>query len=193
VKKTRKTYLISRKLEESAKAVFSYKQLSLIAEIPTEQVRVYASRLVQQGFAKRLLRGYISLTEDPFIISTQLVEPSYISFTAALYLREKLQQAPFVVECVTPVNSRRIKEPAIIYHKIDGRLFFGYERMPRYRSYIFVAQPEKALLDMVYYGRLYGNLEIDLDKDRLLAFGSRYSLLNSGRARRVVAWVKKHA
>src|SRR5579875_785117 len=88
MKKTRKIYLISRKLEESNRAVFDYNQLSVVAGIPAEQVRVYASRLIHQGFVKPLLRGYISLTEDPFLISTQLVEPSYISFTAALYLEK---------------------------------------------------------------------------------------------------------
>jgi len=161
--------------------------------IPLEQVKVYALRLVRKGLVKKLLRGYISLTEDPFIISCQLVEPSYISFTSALYVRGLLKQAPSIVECVTPLNSRMIKKLSISYHKIDGRLFFGYERVARYGSYIMVAHPEKALLDMVYFGRLVKGLKIKVEPYKLHSIASRYRSLANKRARRVLRWVKEYA
>jgi predicted transcriptional regulator of viral defense system len=193
MKKTRKTYLLARLLEESDRAVFNYNQLSTITGVPKKYVRVYASRLVQHGFAKRLLRGYISLTDDPFIISTQIVEPSYVSFMGALYIREKVQQAPFLVECVTPKNTMKIRSMAIEYHRIDGRFFLGYEAVRRYRSYVFVATAEKAVLDMVYFDKMPERIKLDLETDTLRALGRVYEASTGSRAKRVIRWLKENA
>jgi hypothetical protein len=85
-----------------------------------------------------------------------------------------------------------IKKLSISYHKIDGRLFFGYERVARYGSYIMVAHPEKALLDIVYFGRLVKGLQVKVDPYKLQSLASRYRSLANKRARRVLRWVKEY-
>ncbi|MCL5067632.1 MAG: hypothetical protein M1368_04685 [Thaumarchaeota archaeon] len=54
--------------------------------------------MVKKGLARRVMDGVISLTDDPLIVASQLVEPSYISFTSALYLRGCIQQAQVLVK-----------------------------------------------------------------------------------------------
>ena len=54
---------------------------------------------------------------------------------------------------MTPVNSIRFKQHRIVYHRIHPKLFFGYRRYKADRSYIFVAEPEKALIDGYYFNR----------------------------------------
>jgi predicted transcriptional regulator of viral defense system len=156
-------------------------------------VKVYASRLVVKGLASRLKEGVISFTSDPFIIATQLLEPSYISLTSALYLHELILQVQSHVECVTTHNTRRLL--GIEYHRIHPKLFFGYERRERGQSYIFLAEPEKAVLDMVYLGLAYPLILQEvlpkLDRERLISLGIRF--METTRGKRVARWVNQNA
>jgi len=113
----------------TSRLVFNYNQLSRALGYERSLVKVYASRLVKRGLASKIADGIISFTDDRFIIATQLVEPSYISMTSALYLQELILQAPSYVECITTHGTKRILE--IEYHKIHPKLFFGYERKER--------------------------------------------------------------
>lgn len=186
-------YEIRDEVLRRKRRVFDLHQLSNLVLIPREQVRVYVGRLVKKGFAHRVLDGVVSFVEDPFIIGSQLVEPSYVSFTGALYLHGLVQQVPGVVECVTTVNSMRFDCIGIQYHKIHPRLFFGYERMERYGSYIFLAEPTKAVLDMVYFGLYPETLKFDLNEEELKSAAKSYGTVGGFRAKMVQRWVKDHA
>lgn len=176
----------------SGRLVFDLGQLANVSLLPRRYARVYASRLVKKGLARRVVEGVISFTDDPFVISTQLVEPSYVSFTSALYLRGQIRQAPAFVECVTTRNSLKFPELGIEYHRIIPQLYFGYERMERYGSYVYVATSEKAALDMVYHG-LYYETPIALDVKRVASLAGRFAVYGGNRGRRVTKWVREHA
>ncbi len=147
-------YKIREKAQYSGREVYSIQQLANLAERPKTIAKVYASRLVKKGLAKRLLRGKIAFTDDDYIIATQLIEPSYISLSSALLFHGLIQQVPVEVECVSTRNSFRFPKLGITYHKIPPSLFFGYEKHRKGNSYIFVAESEKALIDAVYLGKL---------------------------------------
>jgi len=134
----------------SGRAVFSIQQLANLTGKPKAVARVYASRLVKRGLATRVLRGRLSFTDDDFVVATQLVEPSYVSLQSALLFHGLTTQVPACVECISPKNSRRYLALGIAYHKMPPSLMFGYEAHARSGSYAFVADPEKALLDMAY-------------------------------------------
>ncbi len=136
---------------ESGRSVYNIQQLSNLIAKPKEITTVYFSRLVEKNLAKRLQRGRISFTDSDFVIATQLVEPSYISLDSALAFHEIINQVPAHIQCVTPVNSMRSQKYGIVYHRIHPKLFFGYQRHKIEKSYIFVADPEKALLDGYYF------------------------------------------
>jgi len=185
-------YEIRERLLSSGKAVFNMAQLSNLLGIPRDHAKVYASRLVERGWAWRPMRGMIALTRDEFVIATQLIEPSYMSMHSALYLLGLVDQVPFRIECVTTRYSIEISD--IRYRRVVPRLFFGYRRMERSGSYVFVALPEKAVLDMVYFGypppeRILSEVSIPMLKEMT----KRYSGERGYRARRVVRWVKSVA
>lgn len=135
---------------DSGRAVFSMQQLSNLVGKSKAACTVYASRLVQKGMAVRVLKGKISFEKDEFIIATQLIEPSYISLNSALLFHGIITQVQKDVECVTAKNSLRFKKLGIIYHKIPSQLFFGFKKHAKGRSYVMIAEPEKALLDGLY-------------------------------------------
>ncbi|MCL4323326.1 MAG: hypothetical protein M1498_02625 [Candidatus Thermoplasmatota archaeon] len=136
---------------ESGRSVYNIQQLANLVGRSKEITTVYFNRLVERKMAARLLRGKISFSDNDFIIATQLVEPSYISLDSALLFHEITNQVPAQIQCATPVNSIQFLEHGIVYHKIHPKLFFGYQRYRIEKSYIFVADPEKALIDGYYF------------------------------------------
>lgn len=178
---------------ESGRAVFSYDQLATLAGIPRDHTRVYASRLVQRGLATKVVGGVVTFDEDPFLVATQFLEPSYVSLSSALYLRGIAWQIPSVVECVTTRNSMELRSPRVRYHRIVPRLFFGYERVSRFGSYVFVATAEKAVLDEAYYGMSPSTSGLELDYGRLRSMAEPYGKSGGQRGRRVANWVKARA
>ncbi|MCD6244592.1 MAG: hypothetical protein J7J65_05090 [Candidatus Korarchaeota archaeon] len=185
-------YEIRERLLSSGKAVFNMAQLSNILGIPRNHAKVYASRLVERGWAWRPMRGVIALTRDEFIVATQLIEPSYISMHSALYLLGLVDQVPSRIECVTTRYS--IEVSGIRYRRVVPRLFFGYRRVDRAGSYVFVALPEKALLDMIYFGYSPpGWMLSEVSVPTLGGMARRYSGLRGYRAKRVVRWVRSIA
>ncbi len=134
----------------SGRAVFSVQQLANLIGRSRSVTTVYMSRLVEKGMASRILRGIISFEDDDFIVATQLVEPSYVSLDSALLFHGVATQITKNVECVTSRNSIAYESLGIVYHKIPKSLFFGYKREGKGRSYVFVADPAKALIDGFY-------------------------------------------
>jgi predicted transcriptional regulator of viral defense system len=136
-----KIYEIRDHALSSGRLVYSTRQLAKLVGVPDSYAKVYAYRLVQKGMAWRLSCGSISFTHDTFIIASQLIEPSYVSMHSALYLRGLIDQVPSIVEAVTTKRPAWLRELGIRYRKISGKLFFGYERLARANSYVFVATP----------------------------------------------------
>ncbi|MHA1632115.1 MAG: type IV toxin-antitoxin system AbiEi family antitoxin domain-containing protein [Candidatus Freyarchaeota archaeon] len=188
-----KLYEVKDRVLAGGRLVLSVAQLSNLMAIPRSHAKVHASRLVERGFAWRVRRGVISFTDDPFVVASQLVEPSYASFTAALYLRGLVDQVPAVVECVTTRGSFEFERLGIRYRKVHPSLFFGYERVERQGSYAHVAKPAKAVLDMVYFGAYPESLRVELDGRELASMAEAYKRVGGFRARRVLRWVVSRA
>ena len=174
----------------SGRAVFSVQQLSNLIGKRRAIATVYMSRLVRKGMASRLLRGRIAFGGDDFVIATQLVEPSYVSLDSALMLHGITKQVTRAVECVTTTNSVRYKRLGIAYHKIPGGLFFGYARQSRGNSYVFVAEPQKALVDGLYLNRYsegrFAELAEGLDFGGIAGMLKRFNGRGGIRLRRVI-------
>ena len=175
--------------------MYTHAQLAALFGYSRDQIRVYAHRLVKKGFAFRPMEGVVAFSQDPYIIATQLIEPSYISFSSALYFHGVLYQVPSTVECITTRNPGHLTNLGIDYHKINPSLFFGYSRMERGRSYAFVAEPEKAILDSVYFSKDYEQMTLEslpgLNKEKLRRYTEAFSGSHYGR--KVMGWYLKHA
>jgi hypothetical protein len=67
----------------------------------------------------------------------------------------------------------------VVYHKIPKSLFFGYRRHSKANSYVFVAEPEKAIIDGIYLN-VYGKKDIEefmpkLNHSRLLELAEGFN------------------
>lgn len=171
-------YKIRDMCNKSGRSVFTTSQLANLLGVSDEIARLYSSRLVKNGMAQRIRRGYISFSRNDYIIATQLLEPSYISLNSALLFHGIIQQVPNNVQVVTTINSLNLSSEGIEYHKIDPGLFFGYDRVRTENSYFLMASPEKAMIDGFYLNIFDEEFLIDHSKgleyskimERLLLF-----------------------
>jgi len=182
-------YKIKEKVIESKKAVFNTNQLANLIGKSTAITNVYVSRLVISGLAKRK-HGRIIFSSDDNVISTQFIEPSYVSLSSALFFHQVINQVPTVTSCVTTVNTRYYPDMQLKYHKITPKLFFGFKKYNLAESYAYIADVEKAILDGIYYG-IY-NKSILQDYKSVINFKllTKYSKKYPKKVKRVIEDVK---
>jgi predicted transcriptional regulator of viral defense system len=189
-KKELSLYKIRDLALKGERRVFSIQQVSNLVGKPNRITKVYAARLVKNGLAKKLQKGKISFTEDEFIISTQLIEPSYISFVTALNMHHLIMQVPARIDCATTKRNYYNKALGLYYHKIPKELLFGYAKERTENSYYFLAEPEKALIDCIYLNTLSKNtikeITPNLDKQKLEEYANK--LAGKG-AKKVKRWI----
>jgi predicted transcriptional regulator of viral defense system len=182
-------YKIKDKAIESKKAVFNTRQLANLIGKSVAVSNVYISRLVNNGLAKRK-HGRVIFSSDDNVISTQFIEPSYISLSSALFFHKIINQVPTTTTCVTTINSRYYKDMQLKYHKITPKLFFGFKKYNLDQSYAYIAEPEKAILDGIYYGIYNKSIFEDYKSKINFRLLKKYSKLYPKRIRDVIENVK---
>jgi predicted transcriptional regulator of viral defense system len=133
------------------KPYFTVGDLEKILNQQRPSLYVTLNRLVNYGVLTRLRRGVYQAALQPAElprIANALVYPSYLSFESALSRYGVLSQAPFMLTFATSRRSQRLVlgETAVEFHQLKQELFFGYTLVDG----LFLAEPEKALLDQCY-------------------------------------------
>ena len=134
--------------------------LLLAGDVSVTSVRKQLSRWVSKGKIIQLKRGlyavaspYRAKEPHPFLIANMLKKASYVSLQSAL---EYYGMIPEYVPTVTSITTGR---PGVIgsvlgryqYKHIKKDLFWGYyENEVIKDTSVFIAEPEKALLDLIY-------------------------------------------
>ncbi len=139
------------KLEGSGKDYLSIPDLEKILKAKRRSLYVILTRLVKEGWLVRLNSGvYITSSQAPDLekIANQLYNPSYLSFESTLSQRGVLSQIPYTLTFATTSRTRKIQlgEQEVLYRHLKPILFTGYHLTQG----VFIAEPEKAFLDLVY-------------------------------------------
>ena len=130
-------------------------------------------RLESRGFVEKVKDGiYLNrLTPncDPRDLVNALEPHSYVSLESALAEWGVTSQNPLGLLCVTSIQPPREYKTSlanVLLRYIKHTLFRGFiKRKTRYSTY-YIAEPEKALLDLIYF-RLRDGLPIALDEFNL--------------------------
>lgn len=131
--------------------LFSYAYLVQALDSPPQHVSTQLTRLVQKGVLTKIAKGWY---ENPFNpaspeeIAMRLRYPAYLSMEYLLSKESILSQRTFTL---TVMSLKRrytftVKDTKLEYHQLSKPLFFGYTT----RNGIHIAEPEKALLDLLY-------------------------------------------
>ncbi len=166
---------IYKKLVEKKYYLFSFEDLCVF--YPKEKrssLRQYLSRWKKQGWIGSLRNGLYELTfpegrgVPDFFIANKMYAPSYISLETALSYYSIIPEVSMAVVSVTPKITRRFKNTHgfFIYRSIQPEAFQGYVIEKHNGFDVLIAEPEKALVDYLYFKTLRGG-KFDRKAERL--------------------------
>lgn len=125
-------------------------------EPPSASARL--SRLVSNGRTVRLWRDAYTVHRDPLLVASHLAFPFYISLWYALSHHGYTLQVPHEISVLTTMRTFRTAIEfggmRISFVLIASRHLFGFEKLVIGGLEIFMATPEKALVDAVLLRRI---------------------------------------
>jgi len=157
------------KIQNIDKTLFTGDDLSRAFGITKKSAQVTASRYVKSNLLLRIKRDLYILPqnfkhlqeEELFSIANLIQTPSYISLTTALsYYNLTTQQTPNFVESVALKRSKQtiIKDINFNYILLKRDFYLGFIKNENF----FIANPEKALADLIYLTAI-GKNKADFD------------------------------
>lgn len=131
--------------------VFTVRDIADVLNKGREYAYLVAYRLKKREVIHEIEKGKYTLEEDPFLIASWIVWPSYVSGWAALNYYKLTEQLPFTIHVVTTRKRKRkivsYGNTKIEFIKVRGSAFFGFRRMAYQNREIFIAEEEKAIAD----------------------------------------------
>jgi predicted transcriptional regulator of viral defense system len=157
-----------QELNSIKKIYFGYEEIARVFGIRPDSAKVTASRYVRQGLLLRVKRNlYVrrevwnaATVEEKFSLANLAQVPSYISLTTALeYYEITTQMLRNFYESVAIKRTKEINLNGSVfrYTKLTSDLYFGFIK----EKGVFIATPEKALLD-AFYLMSYGRYSLDI-------------------------------
>jgi len=147
--------------------IFRVEDISRVLRIDRIRASKILYYLEKKGDIRRIMKGVYTVASDDKVVATGIYRPSYISMFTALYLHGVLLQVPRRIQVVTTkiygVKKVIFDGTEIVYYKISPRYFFGYIWRMNRHTY-FLARPEKAIIDIIYYGMSPNIGQIDLEQ-----------------------------
>lgn len=136
--------------------IFDIATVSQISDKPKQNVRVQLHRWIKRGRLLPLRRGMYTLADryrrqelSPLFVANEIYRPSYLSGLWVLSFFGLIPEMVTTYTSVTPRVPRSFNNHfgAYRYSHVKQGLFFGFGRKEVQGNQIWMADPEKALLD----------------------------------------------
>ena len=124
--------------------------LSDVSQVITNRdyAKKFMSGMLNKNKVNRIRKNLYTFHDDPFLVATYILKPSYISSVSSLSYHHLITQIPKEIFCFTPKQTRKyfFRESIRFHHT---KYFFGFE-MENYLGHIIaIATPEKAAIDSI--------------------------------------------
>ncbi len=172
-------------LQEKKVNLFTPEELSRILKVSPRSTQHFVEAYTKRGLLVRLRKGLYALKEmipNEEVIANALYQPSYISLEYALSRYGIIPEMPYTITSVTTKATATFTAVGreFSYQKIKKSAYTGYvpEKVGRHTA--FIAAPEKALIDYLYFvslGRktLNDRMSLErLDQKKIRAYGKLY-------------------
>jgi len=125
-------------------------------------IRVQLNRWINQKKIIKLKKGHYMINKPyinefpwKFHIANFLNQPSYISLESALGFYSLIPEYIPSITSITTGRSGKITNllGTFIYRHVKGSLFFGYTKI-KMKEEAFIAEKEKALIDLFYFNKI---------------------------------------
>jgi len=144
--------------EFSKRPLFHSSMLKIFPDDP-HHIQVQLSRWVDAGKLSQIRKEWY-LIEKPYrlkevpppVIANTVVHPSYLSLEWALQYHGMIPEHVFNPTSITTNRGMRFaaKKNLFIYHHVQPSFFTGYIQKPTNSHSLYIAYPEKALMDKIY-------------------------------------------
>jgi len=174
-------------LKDSKSVVFTFSDLVKILGKNEPYTKVFIYRLVKKELLKRLERNkYVVKGINPFLVASNILFPSYISFLSAYSYYNLTMQLPrtFYIVCLKEKKQLNYDNNTFQFIKFNKLRFFGFKKEMLDNKFIFVAEVEKAILDSLYLPKycpisetFFALRNAKLDINKLLDYAKRMKSL----------------
>lgn len=167
---------VYRTLEKNKYYVFSFEDLSLFyPNEEKENLKKLIYRWKKMGWIHSLKRGMYELAYPKefaipdVYVANKLYYPSYVSLETALSHYSIIPEVSMAVTSITTKPTRRFrnKHGLFIYHTIKPEAYTGYYVDQNRDFEVFIAEPEKALIDYLYFRVHRHTEEFEFSEERL--------------------------
>lgn len=143
-------------IRERAKYVFSPLDLQRYFNVNYETARKFILRYIKKDIYIKIKRGlYFDRNFLPADteIANKLYQPSYLSFEYVLSYYGIIPETVYSITSATSKASRKFKlqNTEYIYYRLKKKVFTGYLNKEINAHKIFIAEPEKAFVDYLYF------------------------------------------
>ena len=137
-------------------AVFTLLDLKRIFLLKEDTLKRFLSRQTKKNKLIRLKRGLYCLKDEvpnELVIAGRLYLPSYISLEFALSYYSIIPETVYAITSVTPKTTREfiVSGKSYTFNKIKKEAYCDYTIQKKDDSSFFIATPEKALADYLYF------------------------------------------
>ena len=149
--------IVQNKIKKAGLKLFSVLDYQRILGINNYgSARSSISRYLKLGIIQKARKGLYFLDDNPpseFEIANKLYQPSYVSFETALSFYGIIPETIFEITSATPKTTRNftVNNLKFSYKKIKKDCFVGYQPKKIQNVIILMAEPEKALADLLYF------------------------------------------
>lgn len=182
-------FLVADTLREKGVVIFTPREFSRLFKTSARQTRYFLETYAKRGFLVRLKKDYYALKmklPGEEVIANTLYRPSYISLEYALSRFGIIPESAYSITSVTTkaTVSFFVLGREFSYHKIKKSAYTGYAPEEVDGKTVFIAEPEKALADYLYFvllGKKTLNDRLDcsrLDKKKTIFYGSLFRRKN---------------
>lgn len=180
-----KPILIREELLNRGMKIFTLLEFRRIFPKPLDQIQYFLETQTEQGLFARLKNGlYVLKTDLPSDeeIANALYKPSYLSFEYAMAKYGIIPESPYNLTSTTtnPTRLFTTNHQAFSYYTIKQEAYTGYYLDTTGGKKVLIAEPEKALVDYLYFiaiGQRFWNDRFDvskLDKNKLMEYAKLF-------------------
>ena len=172
---------VEERLKDAGFMVFTPREFQGVFDVSKKSASMFILNNVKRGLFLKLRNNLYMLKDSRpshYYIANKMYEPSYVSLETALSHYGIIPETVYAITSITTKGTREYATPIgnFMYQRIKKQAYTGYSLKEIDGRKAFVAEPEKALADHLYFVDLKKKLLNDrlnlknIDKSKLVAF-----------------------
>jgi len=147
---------VEEKLKSLGLLIFTPREFRDVFRVSKNTASVFVKRNFKSGLFLKLRNGFYMLKDSyvlPYFIANRLYQPSYISLEKALSYYSIIPETVYTITSITTKPTREFTTPTGVfsYQRIKREAFIGYVPKEIEGITTLFAEPEKALVDYLYF------------------------------------------